>query len=556
MNHATSHTIRSVSLFLALALAACGSSEPAPGDEAGAPLPTGPDAPFAQRVDHDADLPLCFLPGGTMGLPDPIDWDFLSEDLDLPTLPPVTGLPADLPDTVHLRTDTETFNRRYLFALRDGRVWYKSNPANGDEQPQWTAAPMPACLVGTLIGIAADDDELIAIRRNGDIYGMDNILKAPLLFNWTSRWGPPVWTGLLGYHIPEDYRAWSWTVISQAEDGNWTDPAGNLHQVGAGKVSHIWVLSPDGQRYTFIDPWLPRDVSYEMCGPQRGRFRGVNLSSSGSTILTVNRYGDLYTRHFDFDLQGFNEVFFNYSFEDQRGLANPKLQLPSYDWVRQPKVPGAITHNLSIHKIGENMIHRIMRIEGLDAEGHTGYWEKDIVDLDADAWTFVRTDAPLRGTLLDNRPGDTSLLDAGASEDHPYARNLDRLPSLPDALAGDEDWAAELTDFNFYCSPTTFRLHTGHGETLDLVLHVVDQIRQMPRARGLDDDPRAFWGAIEIPEAVLADMDSLSPRQQAFLSRYLGNARFTEVSMTGVTDEIRIREKGALGGFDWRFARQ
>src|SRR3546814_18972365 len=52
-----------------------------------------------------------------------------------------------------------------------------------------------------------------------------------------------------------------------------------------GKVSHIWSLRDDGQHYRFNDPWLPRDDSYEMCGPQRGQFRGVNLSASGSTIF-------------------------------------------------------------------------------------------------------------------------------------------------------------------------------------------------------------------------------------------------------------------------------
>lgn len=539
-------------LLALLMLSACGGSEPTA--DAGAAFPLGPEAPFTERVDQDATLPLCFLPGGTMGIPDPIDWDFLSEDTSLPTLPPISALPSDLPDDVHLRTDTESYNRRYLFALRGGRVWYKSNPAFGPEQPEWTAAPMPACLVDTLIGIAADDDELVAIRRNGDIYGMDNVLKAPLLFNWTSRWGPPVWTGT-GYHIPQAYRAWSWTVISPAEDGNWTDPAGNLHRVGDGKVSHIWVLSADGQRFTYIDPWLPRDLSYEMCGPQRGRFKAVNLSSSGSTILTVNRYGDLYTRHYDFDLQGCNEVFFDYSFDDQRGVANPKIQLPSYDWVQQPKVPGEITHNISVHKVGENMVHRVMRIEGRDARGHTGYWEKDIVDLDTAAWQFVRTDAPLRGTRLDNRPGDSSLLDAGPDEDLRYARNLDNLATLPDTLASDADWAATLLDFNLYCSPAVLRIHTGRGEAMDLVLHSTDQIRQTPRARGLDDDPRAFRGAIEIPADLLARRDALTSRQQAFLAHYLGDRRFTEVRLSGITGEITISESGGLSpGFQWRFA--
>src|SRR3546814_4711803 len=79
---------------------------------------------------------------------------------------------------------------------------------------------MPACLAGSLIGISADDDEMIGIRADGGIYGMDNALKGYEQFNWSSRWGPIFWTGL-GYKLPPGYRAWSWTVISPAEDQNW-----------------------------------------------------------------------------------------------------------------------------------------------------------------------------------------------------------------------------------------------------------------------------------------------------------------------------------------------
>src|SRR3546814_8372811 len=60
-----------------------------------------------------------------------------------------------------------------------------------------------------------------------------------------------------------------------------------------GKVSHIWSLRDDGQHYRFNDPWLPRDDSYEMCGPQRGQFRGVNLSASGSTIRSEEHTSEL-----------------------------------------------------------------------------------------------------------------------------------------------------------------------------------------------------------------------------------------------------------------------
>src|SRR3546814_2605460 len=72
----------------------------------------------------------------------------------------------------------------------------------------------------------------------------------------------------------------------------------------------------------------------------------------------------------------FRSLFFEYAYEDQRGVSDPAIQLPTFDWLQQPKIPGAITQNISVHKVGTNMDHRILRVEGEDG-GHTGYWEKD-----------------------------------------------------------------------------------------------------------------------------------------------------------------------------------
>ncbi len=523
-------------------------------DPSGSPLVLGPDAPFKERVDHEAALPLCVLPGGTMGVPDPVQVDFLP-DIGSPLIDLVSDeAPVSFPFQIHLRTDTQTYNRKYQFLLNEGSVWYKPNTEATGLTGDWLQVPTPQCLDGTIIGISADDDELIAIRKNGDIYGLDNILADPALFNWTSRWGTPVWLGT-GYHIQEDYLSWSWVVISNSEDENWTDSAGNLHRVGDGKVSHIWMLRNDGQRYGYIDPWLAKDESYEACGPLRGRFKGVNLNTSGSTLMTINCYGDIFTRHYDFDLAGNNEVFFQYAFEDQRGVANPKIQLPSYDWVQQPKIPGEITHNISIHKVGKNLVHRIMRVEGRNDQGNTGYWEKDIVDVDVSDWHFVQTDETLRGTLLENSLTDTSTWDLGENEDQLYTRNMEAIGSIGGAeeLASDADWAAELTNFNLYCSPTTLRVHTAPEEWMDLTLHVVDRIRQTPRSRGLDDMPRAFRGNIEIPDALFNAMDRLSSRQRSFIANYLGGEKFTDVGMSGVSQEITITQSGSLGGFEWVF---
>lgn len=547
-----------VPMVVLLMLAACGQSD---APITNAPDATLPDAPFMPAPDPDATLLPC-IRIGTIG----VGGALLQEDDTRPehNSPDVgNGLaadassdaPADLPQQVYLRTDTESYNRRYQFVLRDGALWFKSNTAvTGIAQP-WAAVPMPACLSGTVIGIAADDDELIAIRADGGIYGMDNALKDYKKFNWSSRWGPVFWTGP-GYKLPPGYRAWTWTVISPSEDIHWTDSAGNTPTIAVAKVSHIWTLRGDGQRYTYNDPYLPGDSSYEMCGPQRGRYRGVNLSASGSTIFTVNRHGDLYTRNYDFDLAGVNNIpfnpYFSYSYEDQHGVADPAIQLPVANWLQQPKIPGAITQNISVHKLGVDMEHRILRVEGEDATGHTGYWQKDYQDMDASHWLFTRTDRPLRGTLLDNRPYDSSLDDAGPSEDVSFSRNMDQLAALAahPQVGGDDDWAGELPDFNFYCPPQTLRIWFAPDQQLDLILHTVDVSRQLPVARGLSDKPRNFSGDIEIPADTLATLDTLPAKPRQFIALYLQDQRHTAVKLSGSSTRITIKD------FGWQFERR
>ncbi|MGH8505516.1 MAG: hypothetical protein ACRETM_06075, partial [Stenotrophobium sp.] len=275
----------------------------------------------------------------------------------------------------------------------------------------------------------------------------------------------------------------------------------------------------------------------------------VNLSASGSTIFTINRYGDLYTRNFDFDLSGDDSLFFKYSYEDLRGVSGSAIQLPGFDWLHQPKVPGAITDDISVHKVGIDMDHRILRVEGEDADGRTGYWEKDYHDMNAADWKFTRTDRPLRGTLLDNRPYDSSLDDAGPSEDAGYQRNMSQLAAIAQHphVTGDGDWAGELPDFNFYCPPDVLRIWFSPDESLDLILHTTDTIRQTPSARGFSLIPRMFDGDIEIPADTFAHLDTLPAKSQEFIQHYLKGKRFTDITLTGVTGQITFLN------FGWQF---
>ena len=103
-----------------------------------------------------------------------------------------------------------------------------------------------------------------------------------------------------------------------------------------------------------------------MCGPHRGRFRAVNLSASGSYVFVIGRRGDMFTRLYDFDISGHDPVFFKLLLRGParqgRRRADPAAR--PRRWVEQPKIPGTITSAISIHKVGVDAIHRILRVEG------------------------------------------------------------------------------------------------------------------------------------------------------------------------------------------------
>ena len=521
----------------ALALPLAGA---VPAALAGAPPPGIPQdvsVPLGQLVqvgggpvsDADRAQSCAELQGGTAG----------ARELDPANVPDVgnglhagdvTTAPASLPSVVPFKTGRETFNRRYWFVLRDGRVWFRSNRSvTGIDQP-WRELPVPPCLYGQVSGIQADDDEMIALDGQRRVYVMDHAYREPELFNWTTRWGPLFWTGD-GRTLPAGNSAWAWSVLSPREDRTWSDAAGHAHAVGDDKVSHIWMLQDDGRRMAYIDPWLAKDDSYEMCGPHRGRFRAMNLAASGSTIFVVGRYGDLYTRLFDFDISGSDPAFFAYSYADQRKATKPVIQLPSPGWVVQPKVPGTITDVITVEKHGTGSTGRTLRVEGRDAKGRTGYWEKEI---SARAWTFRQTGRALLGTVLSNPGRDTSARGLAPSTDRRYVHRADLLGrrALPSGA-----WAGEVQDFNVACSPAHVRIRLGGRSEVRLLLHTTDGLRLKARARGLDGTMRDQYGTIEVPTATRRSGDR---RVRAWLRKTLGSRRFTAVPIHVSDKELKV----------------
>ncbi|MFE1951732.1 hypothetical protein ACFW9D_14820 [Streptomyces sp. NPDC059524] len=446
-------------------------------------------------------------PVGTAGLADLAPGD---STLGLSALKPAT---VDLPPQIHLRGTTGTFNRRWSFVLRDGLVYVKEAAKRGG----WREMVLPGCLAGHVTGISVDDDEMVAVDESHRIYTMDHALNAPWAWNWTYRYGAPLWLGE-GNTVPYGTDRWTWSVLSLGEDKVWRDTAGNDHPVGLAKVSHVFALNEDGSRITYVDPWLPADHSYEMATPLRGRFQARALSTAASTSFVVNRYGDMYTRLYDFDISGSDKVFFSYSYEDQRGAAVPKIQLPAPDWIHQPKIPGQVTDRISIHKTGTGSDARELRVEGKD-HGRTGYWKKALT---ATEWTFEPTDEPVTGRTLQNTPEDRSDDTLAAPSPYRYTGAIG-------------DVTAEVGPFAVAVEATPLVLRAG-GEELRLTLHTVDGLRQSVQSPGLTSSPRLFYGTIEVPRAVLDRLDSYGPELRAFVRDRLGADRFTGTDVR-VTDE-------------------
>ncbi len=448
-------------------------------------------------------------------------------------------------DVVFFRGNQASFNSVYYARITDeGGIEVKakdSNLAVGG----WTELELPDGLAGDVTELAMDDEHIIALNGERQIYTMWKANKQVEDFHWQKRWGFPFWNGP-GMQLKEDILKWDFSVVSREEDGFWTDPAGNLHEVGFAKCSHIIMLNEGGNTLTFNDPWLPRDYSYEIGMPKRGTFIAQNVSSSGSTHFIINRYGDMYTRLFDFDISGLDSGFMPTSYEDQRGLEKPVIQMPAEEWAMHPKIKlkgqACITDRISLHKVGQNCVERIMRVEGLNAKGQSGFYEKKMSDKSENAWTFVVTKRPLQGNRIESLEGDTSGEDlAEKSEDRIYERNADLVPELIDNWSWrwiyNWEWAASINDFNCYQSPARVTFFVA-DEEFDLKLHYCGTIRLLERERGLNDNPRKFVGAFEVP-AELRNLNDDSPTAQ-FIEDYFDNRQWTEVNLSATLDKLHI----------------
>ncbi|MDL9935735.1 hypothetical protein QSJ18_03155 [Gordonia sp. ABSL1-1] len=472
------------------------------------------------------------------------------------------------PARVDLRTERTQFNRYWEFALADGHLLTRPRQAASG----WRIVRLPSCLDGRLTAISLDDDELVGIDRAGWIYTMDNVTHAPRLWNWTSAWGAMLWMAP-GRKLPDRRTGgWALSVTSPTANRVYADIAGRLHPSGQAKMTMIPALTGDGSRITYADPWLPNDNSYEIGSPLGGRFRSVSLSAAASTTFVMNRYGDMFTRTFDFDSSGSDSVFFRYSWEPQTGKpsatdlneetwdrSKAAVQLPAPDWTRQPKIPGEITSAITVISAGPGAENRELRVEGRDG-GRTGFWRKHIRD---SAWTFVPTGSPLQGRLLPNSTSDRSadtlappkpwhlsgplpsrtaaidgrtLIDIGL----PYSVVDPRLLDLVGLHAAPSGYRLVVNHFDPAVTTRTAVVVAPTGERIPVLLHTADGMRMTPGHVGLTATPRHLVGAIEIAPEDFARR-SADPVLTRFVESWMRGKSIAAITLSATDHDLVVR---------------
>jgi len=434
----------------------------------------------------------------------------------------------NFPKKILFRSKKENFNSVNEFILQGGVIWFKKRKGKDN----WKPVPLPPNL-NTPVEIGTDAEHFVAVDQDGTIFTIKEAGKSDRIkvSDWMRNWGSPLWLGP-GMALPAKRKAWEISFFSPSEEVYYVDKAGNKHGVGVGCTT-LYVLSQSGKRITYLDPWLPTDYSYEVCTPVRGTFKAINLSASGSTIFLINKFGDMYSRTYDFDISGGNDLILKYTYDHDMSTSEGGDNVPAFyeplfnfralaldGWSRQPKIVGKITDRITIYKGKKHK--KFLRVEGINESGTTGYFEKEVNEKE---WKFYATGKSISGKFIKNTEEDTTHLTLGKDESKRFVSKRNTMV---------------IKNFNPYCSPADLEINLGGGEFLKLKLHTRETVRQFTRKRGLSINPLPLNGAIEIPKDVFENLPRRSKRVRAFVKRNFKGQRFTNIQATATAYSITI----------------
>ncbi|MDD5789655.1 MAG: hypothetical protein PUE30_03925 [Spirochaetia bacterium] len=307
------------------------------------------------------------------------------------------------PDHIFVKTRTQTFTKDYEFMIRSGKLLYKPK-----DEALWklycdTGLPEGALSVTEIFG---DSNCVFVFDEQGRLYRtytekeVRKNAASPFYvkpFTWIYLFGWPESVVFKQGVLAKNNRAWA--MGARRKDVLWhEDIFKNQHHYGTMGLETIYFLTEKGNEIRFTDSGLPADLSKSFLTPENGRFIAVNLSNSASTNFIIGDRGTMYTRLIDFDTMGCDPMFFKYTYEPFESKYSgseyrsnyENWGLPAEDWFRQPDIPlegkARLSKFISIHQNGQGNAARELRVAGLDSEGRTGFYSKQIFEQE---WKFI-----------------------------------------------------------------------------------------------------------------------------------------------------------------------
>ncbi|BBO92990.1 hypothetical protein [Desulfosarcina ovata] len=460
-----------------------------------------------------------------------------------------------LPDRVVIKTPLQSFNRFYYFALKDGRIYYKPNAETTGKQGTWKlflATGLPGNksvgdfpVPSSVKSIYADADEIIALSDAGRFYW----LRLGKGISWEEK----IWNHLWGWPEKEPLfltgpasSPVGWAIGRRNRDVLYhEDIDGNPHHFGTMGITTLYVLNSRGREIRFTDSGLPADFSHTICLPNRGKFVAENISVSASTIFVIDAAGDMYTRLIDFDTSGSDPMFFKYSYKREKRHDNgedwgsnfTKWSLPAEGWRKQPGIDlkgrARLSSMITILQNGHGNAARELRMAGINEDGNTGYYYKNIFD---DAWSF---------SLAELTIPDSSFLKEGKKIDYSKLKNSDfhYRGKIRRASVYLGNVSAELLNFNLTESPSILRI-IENGRPFDITFYTVESWTYLKRIDpGRDGVPKIFLGTLEFPVETENNSHGYGPVLRELKKQNLKTFRFL---VEATTDYVYIKPRSEI----------
>ncbi len=465
-------------------------------------------------------------------------------------LPALLVASPALPDAVHVKTLQASFSHENAYALSDGKLWVKPNPLTAGARGEWALFEGKGVPFGKkaksfgaadrLVAFSTEGLMVVALSDKGRLY-----LWQPTLFEdtvWQERVGTPLpgplmlppsrdWAFSMSLQVaPKKRRTPMHDIVSYYED-----TAGN--KVEFGFTATVYTLDPDGQRIRYWDTGLPPAFYKAFATPERGRFVAERLSASGSTLAVIDRAGRMFTRMFDYEMNGACPGL-RYTFEPRKQgdgilpLFEAERVLPLEGWRAQPPVPlegqAELTSNVSLHLTGKGNAARELRVQGRDGAGRLGYHFKALFDA---AWQFQPTGEAYDPKLVLARGAPP----VGRQLAHDYTGTLSQPGAAP--------LPVELLGFYAFDTPATLRVRAG-STSLELTLHTFDAWGPTVQQADHPDlvghalgEPKLLVGTLEVPDALL---QSEEPETKRIVDTYFRRLHRMHLAFSLAADDVRV----------------